>query len=125
MEIGLQGWRRTFVLPQDQGNLTKLVIPTLLWMGWAESPPYLCTASETARDVATWYINSPEGDLPTHKFLDFSMGDPDVNHLPETDDNTAFRYFVNVYVENFIPMVIATLQRQYMTRRKCSNAWDT
>ena len=45
-------WNFTYVLPQAEGEPIKLVIPTSLQMGWIESPPYFCAASETARDVA-------------------------------------------------------------------------
>ena len=41
-----------YVLPQAPGKPVKLVVPTSLQMGWIESPPYFCAASETARDVA-------------------------------------------------------------------------
>ncbi len=34
-------------LPQAAGKLIVLVVPTLLQMGWVESPPYFCAATET------------------------------------------------------------------------------
>ena len=40
-------WNFAYVLPQEEGEPTKLVIPTSLQMGWIESPPYFCAASET------------------------------------------------------------------------------
>ena len=46
-------WNFCYVLPQEEGEPTRLVVPTSLQMGWVESPPYFCAASETARDVAT------------------------------------------------------------------------
>jgi hypothetical protein len=48
-------WNLAYVLPQKEGTPVTLVIPTSLQMGWVESPPYFCAASETARDVATNY----------------------------------------------------------------------
>jgi hypothetical protein len=38
------------------GFWIKLVVPTSPQMGWVESPPYFCAASETARDVAMDYV---------------------------------------------------------------------
>jgi hypothetical protein len=45
-------WNFAYVLPQEEGKPMKLVVPTLLQMGWVESPPYFCAASETAHNVA-------------------------------------------------------------------------
>ena len=45
-------WNFAYVLPSSIGGEIILVVPTLLQMGWIESPPYFCAASETARDVA-------------------------------------------------------------------------
>jgi hypothetical protein len=53
-----------YVLPQEEGKPITLVIPTSLQMGWVESPPYFCAASETARDVATEYCETSVGSLP-------------------------------------------------------------
>eukprot|EP00957_Ditylum_brightwellii_P098875 7532244-Ditylum_brightwellii.AAC.1 len=36
-------------------------------MGWAESPPYFCTSSETPRDVMQ-HLLDVSIDFPTHKF---------------------------------------------------------
>ena len=36
-------WNLCYVLPQKPGMPTMLVVPTLLQMGWIESPPYFCT----------------------------------------------------------------------------------
>ncbi len=36
-----------YVPPQEEGKPTMLVIPTSLQMGWVESPPYFCAATET------------------------------------------------------------------------------
>ena len=38
-------WDFFHVLPQKPGMPIKLVVPTLLQMGWIESPPYFCTVS--------------------------------------------------------------------------------
>jgi hypothetical protein len=63
-----------YVLPQDEGMPTTLVIPTSLQMEWVESPPYFCAATETARDVALDYCDTPIGSLPCHKFTEHVAG---------------------------------------------------
>jgi len=48
-------WNFAYVLPQPLGEPVRLMVPTSLQMGWVESPPYFCTPTETARDVASEY----------------------------------------------------------------------
>ena len=62
-------WNFAYVLPQIQGEPIGLVVPNSLQMGWVESPAYFCVASETARDVATWYTEQAMSDTTPHKFL--------------------------------------------------------
>jgi hypothetical protein len=49
-------WNFCYVWPQAPGEPRRLVVPTSLQMGWVESLPYFCAASETARDIAVEYI---------------------------------------------------------------------
>jgi hypothetical protein len=51
-------WNFSYVLPQPAGAPTRLVVPTSLRMVWVESPPYFCSASETAHVVAVEYIET-------------------------------------------------------------------
>ena len=71
-----QEWNFAYVQPSSHlatpTNPT-LVIPTSLQMGWIESPAYFCVASETARDVATVYIDTPVGSLLPHKFCGYTF----------------------------------------------------
>jgi hypothetical protein len=55
-------------------------------MGWVESPPFFCTASETARDVAQDYCETKLGTLPNHKFTHYVIGNKAYDELPEKDD---------------------------------------
>lgn len=73
-----------YVLPQEEGQPTKLVIPTSLQMGWIESPAYFCAASETGRDVASQYCQAPLGSLPPHKFAHYARGSEEFQALPHT-----------------------------------------
>jgi hypothetical protein len=64
-----------YVLPQAAGMPTVIVVPTLLQMGWVESPPYFCAATETTRDIAWDYNNTPIGSITPHKFVNYVRGD--------------------------------------------------
>jgi hypothetical protein len=65
-------WNFAYVLPQKEGEPVRLVVPTSLQMGWVESPPYFCAASETARDVAAKYAEARIGSLEDHKFAKYA-----------------------------------------------------
>ena len=49
---------------------------------------------------------------PTHRFLHYAMGGADVAQLPPPVHEKSFRYFLDVYVDDFIPLAIATSQQQ-------------
>jgi hypothetical protein len=61
-------WNFCYVWPQAPTEPRRLVVPSSLQMGWVESAPYFCAASETAWDVAVDYIKKKVGSLPEHKF---------------------------------------------------------
>jgi len=56
-------------MPQEEGQPIRLVVSTSLQMGWIESLSFFCAASETGRDVAEDYVETPIGSRPEHKFL--------------------------------------------------------
>ncbi len=100
-------WNFAYVLPQEDGKPVTLVVPTSLQMGWVESPPYFCTATETSRDVTTEYIETKISLLPSHKLEHYAMDSPDYTDLPETAiESKGFGYMVEVYVDNFMSLVI-------------------
>ena len=74
-----------FFLPQKPGIPKKLVVPTSLQMGWIESPPYFCTVSETGRDVAEQYIDTPVGSLAEHKFVELTEVNSEIAELKDKD----------------------------------------
>ncbi len=103
----------TYVLPQDPGKPIYLVVPTSLQMGWVESPPFFCMSSETARDVAQDYCEAEIGTLPPHKFTNYITGNQAYDKLPERDDSrNNFRYFLEIYVNDFVSLVIPTSRKQ-------------
>ena len=99
-------WNFCYFWPQHPDEPCRLVVPTSLQMGWVESPPYFCAASETARDVAVEYIETAIGGLPAHKVEGWSesqgatMG---VNQLA-----TPLRYVLEVDVDDFISAIVPT-----------------
>jgi hypothetical protein len=100
-------WNFAYVLPQDEGMPTTLVIPTSLQMGWVESPPYFCAATKTSQDIATEYAEMKLNSLAPHKLEKFVVGAPDYETLPEVGDpQLGFAYMVEVYVDNFMSLVI-------------------
>ena len=112
-------WNFCYVLPTPPGEPVQLVVPTSLQMGWIESPPYFCAASETARDVADDYVNAPLGSLPNHKFQEHTEGHPLFQALPPTASvETMVSYMVEVYVDDFISLAIPRLKTNCGTCRR-------
>ena len=101
-----------YVLPQEEGMPITLVVPTSLQMGWVESPPYFCAATEMARDIASDYCNTPIGSLPHHKFAKHVMGAKEFNELPSTSEIRDFLYALEVYVNDFMSIIIPMSQEQ-------------
>jgi hypothetical protein len=102
-----------YVLPQKEGEPTRLFVPTSLQTGWVESPPYFCAASEMARDVASKYAEARIGALDDHKFSKFARGSKAFEDLPEKAGNSqVLRYCYEVYVDDFIPLAIAASKDQ-------------
>ncbi len=106
-------WNFSHVLPQRPGQTSYLVVPTALQMGWVESPPFFCTASEMAQDVAQDYCEMKLGSLPSHKFTNYVIGNQAYDKLPEKDrKGNAFRYLLKVYVDVFVSLLIPTSHEQ-------------
>jgi hypothetical protein len=106
-------WNFSYVLPQCPGQPSYLVLPTSLQMGWVESPPFFCMASEMARDVAHDYCETKLGTLPSQKLTNYVIGNQAYDELPEKHSKgNAFRYLLKVYVNDFISLVIPTSREQ-------------
>ena len=101
-----------YVLPQEEDMPITLVVPTSLQMGWVESPPYFCAATEMARDIASDYCDTPVGSLPHHKFATHATGDKKLNELPRTSEIVGFFYALEGYVDDFMSIVIPTSREQ-------------
>jgi hypothetical protein len=107
-------WNFAYVLPESTGPSTKLVVPNSLQMGWIESPPYFCTALETGHDIAEWYTETPVGALLEHKFLQYTRSSPAYAAIPLMQPSPAspFQYLIEVYMDDYIGLVMATAQDQ-------------
>jgi hypothetical protein len=82
-------------------------------MGWVKSSLYFCAATKTARDIASDYCNTPVGSLPHHKFAKYVTGAKQFDELPITSKNGKLFYALEVYVDDFMSIVIPTLQKQF------------
>jgi hypothetical protein len=106
-------WSFAYVLLQPAGQPVRLVVPTLLQMGWVESPPYFCAATETVQDIATDYLETGIGTQPQHKFEQYATGSTDYTKLPAmSKGNSNLRYMLEVYVNYFISLIIPMSQAQ-------------
>ena len=59
--------RLAVLFPNCPGEEPPVGIPLTLPMGWAESPPAFCAATETAADLANWMMDrcqNPLTDMP-------------------------------------------------------------
>ena len=88
-------------------------------MGWIESPPYFCTAFETARDIAEQYSQLPLGYMADHKFLPWTELDDDYLALPKNSSDKLYRYLLDVYMDDYIGLAIPNSRLQL---RHSSNA---
>ena len=64
-----QEWNFAFVLPQPAGAPIKLVIPTSLQMGWVESPPNFCAASEMVKIFVVIFSRIPQNGHNIYQIL--------------------------------------------------------
>ena len=61
-----------YVLPDRPSEPTRVVIPSALQMGWAQSPAYFCTATQAGVDVMQDLFRS-EVSLPQHELEQLSL----------------------------------------------------
>ena len=91
-----------YVLPPKTKNASIddliLVIPDSLQMGWCESPPFFCAATETARDVIAYLISHQSPMLPPHPMEDQMM---QLTTNAEVDIPPSTSNINEVYVDDF------------------------
>jgi len=105
MAVGNEdAWNFCYVLLSENDNIDmdeiEIVIPNAVQMGWCESPPFFCAASETARDTIQALLEMDC--LPEHIFEGKMM---DSTHFAEgitLDDGTIT--VIEVFIDDFIRM---------------------
>ena len=124
-------WNFAYLLPRLHPNdPLQLVVPRSLQMGWRDSPPYFCSATETARDVAVDYAT--DSTLPPHPLEaitmdmapdDLALLQPNPPQQPEdllhmfleaAKDPVALAHFFEVYMDDFIAYLQAQSQAQLL-----------
>jgi hypothetical protein len=107
-------WNFAYVLLGGKpGDPVQLVISDALQMGWSESPPFFCAATETARNVI-------QADMDTNKHvteqpMEDIMMNIDWASIPKHSrpsnsgpDKTKFLKLVEVYIDDFIGVLQST-----------------
>jgi len=100
-------WNFCYVLPRENDeDPIEIVRPTCLQMGWSESPPLFCTASETARDVAQEKLDSTSS-LEPHPLEQYCI--PENFELPKIEhaDSNMLAKLLEVYMDDFIGLAQA------------------
>ena len=99
------------MLPNKPGEDAEIVVPSAMQIGWVLSPPFLCTASETVRDVAATYAMEPVGAMPKHPLEQLTMPPEEdgLFWLPEGtsvngNGSGSFLHLLEVYVDDFIQL---------------------
>ena len=97
-------WNFCYVLPQFEpvNNIKDImiVVPNCLQMGWCESPPFFCAASETARDVIDALLQ--ELCLPAHPMEDKMMEEATASSYARLEAAAAHVNLTEVFVDDFI-----------------------
>jgi hypothetical protein len=111
-------WNFTYILPKaDPQEPIMLVIPSSLQMGWTDSLPFFCGASETAEDIGKDLINGPIGSLQAHVLEPFMfpsemMEELAANPQDGIDLNTEhvekFCWLLETFVDDFINVAQTT-----------------
>ena len=94
-------WNFCYVLPPKNPGTSidelEIVIPHALQMGWAESPPFFCAATETARDIIQQYYTTFTH-IPQHPLESYLYNQQQTAKQPPATHATK----IEVYVDDFI-----------------------
>ena len=95
-----------YVLPTPNANEPpQLVIPEALQMGWSESPPFFCAATETARDIAQSVLMRAHP--PAHPLEHVMLNHQQPTQYAPQFDPTACT-LIEVYIDDFILITQST-----------------
>ncbi len=85
-----------YVLPQREGEPCQIVVPSAVQMGWKESPALFCAVTESARDLAQWFVDT-DVLLPLHEIKDLM----DIDDVPLRGCAEVPTKLLQVYVDDF------------------------
>jgi hypothetical protein len=105
-----QKWNFCYLMPDPPGTPRRIVVPSALQMGWAESPPYFCAATQAGRDFAEHLIDY-KFDIPPHPLEDYVLPDK----LTPSQREEIHR-FVAVYVDDYILAAVESKDRTLVKR---------
>ncbi len=106
-------WNFAYLPPQPPLEPVQIVVPTSLQMGWVESPPYFCAATEMSRDIATQYCKTALGSLREHKFDKHVLGDKTLDALPnDAEVQQEMHSLIEGYVDDYMALVIPTTKKE-------------
>jgi hypothetical protein len=97
-------WNFCYTIPPQTKNTPiddiEIVIPTSLQMGWCESPPFFCAATETGRDIIEQLFNMLDR-IPAHPMEHWMMKD-NINNNTKQHHKKNTTDLIEVYVDDFI-----------------------
>ena len=131
------------VFPTRTGQEPLVALPLVLPMGWKNSPPIFCAATETAADIANTALQSTPTSRP-HHLDDAAAAIPSVESLPQgptvpslavpcpdTTDPHLRRHhqrskgYVDVFIDDFIALAQGTSADKRRVRQLLMHAIDT
>ena len=105
-------WNFCYILPPPSKTTPideiEIIVPNSLQMGWCESPPFFCAATETGRDIISELYNRLD-QLPPHPMEHWMLDNTNTNTTSVTTKATTpaskeptTTNLIEVYVDDFI-----------------------
>lgn len=113
----IAAWNFCYVLPSvnkvQSIDDIEIVVPNALQMGWCESPPFFCSASETGRDTIEKLLSTDQQEA--HAFEDLMFPDTFVFG----DRRTECIRLIEVYVDDYIAMTNDASKQNLLHFSRC------
>ncbi len=106
-----QKWNFCYVMPDPPGARVRIVVPSALQMGWAESPACFCAATETGRDIIDLLLRERVA-LPEHPLEQFMAPTDIPKTAPPGQEHTS----VSVCVDDFVLGLVENDDRTLLRR---------
>jgi hypothetical protein len=107
-----QQWNFAYVMPDPPGHPVRIVVPSALQMGWAESPAYFCAATETGRDIIQGLVDD-ETELPPHCLEHYMKP---AKRAKRARADSPGRVGLYVYVDDYIAGVVENAEGTLLGR---------